>query len=72
MIALVLDEALDSILLVKNPRQYISSLLNPSVLDGMVYSFMGPGTQNLVAVNVPTLAFETTAAYNALDDPVTL
>ena len=42
MIALVFDEAPDSILLVKNPRRYIGSLLNPSVLDGLVYGFTGP------------------------------
>ena len=42
MMALVSDEAPDSISLVKNPHQYIGSLLNPSVLDGMVYGFMGP------------------------------
>ena len=39
MIALVSDEALDSISLVlKNPCRYIGSLLNPSVLDGLVYA----------------------------------
>ena len=44
MIALVSDEAPDSISLVKNPRRYISSLLHPSVMDGMVYGFTGPNT----------------------------
>ena len=42
MIALVSDEAPDSISLVKNTRWYIGSLLNPSVLDGLVYSFTRP------------------------------
>ena len=72
MVALVSDEALDSILLVKNPCWYVSSLLNPLVLDGLVYSFTGPDAQNLVAVHVPASAFKTTAAYNVLDDPVTV
>ena len=62
MMALVLDEALDSILLVKNPRWYIGSLLNPSVLDSMVYGFMGPNTRNLAAVNIPASALKTTMA----------
>ena len=72
MMALVSDEAPDCISLVKNPRQYIGSLLHPSVLDGMVYGFMGPNAQNLAAVNIPASALETTAAYNVLDDPATL
>ena len=72
MIALVSDEAPDSISLVKNPHWYIRSLLNPSVLDSMVYGCMGPDAQNLAAVNVLALAFEMTAAYNVLDDPVTV
>ena len=72
MVALVLDEALDSISLVKNPCQYISSLLNLLVLDGLVYSFTGPDARNLVAVHVPALAFETTATYNVLDDLATV
>ena len=72
MIALVSNEAPDSISWVKNPRQYISSLLNPSVLDGLVYGFTGPDAWNLAAVHVPASAFETTAAYNVLDDPATV
>ena len=72
MMALVLDEAPDCILLVKNPRRYIGSLLHPSVLDGMVYSFTGPDAQNLAAVNILALALETTTSYNVLDDPATL
>ena len=72
MVALVSDEAPDSISLVKNPRCYVGSFLNPSVLDGLVYSFTGPDAQNLSAVHVPALAFETTAAYNMLDDPATV
>ena len=50
MIALVSNEAPDSISLMKNPRRYIGSLLNPSVLDGLVYGFTGPDAQNLAAV----------------------
>ena len=72
MIALVSDKALDSISLVKNPRRYIGSLLNPSVLDGLVYGFTGPDARNLAAMYVPASAFETTAAYNVLDDPTTV
>ena len=72
MIALVSDKASDSISLVKNPHQYIGSLLNPSVLDGMVYGFTGPNAQNLAAVNIPASAFKMTMAYNVLDDPVTV
>ena len=73
VMALVYDKALDTISLVKNPCQYIGSLLNPSVLDDtMVYSFMGPDARNLAAVNIPALAFKTTAAYNVLDDPATV
>ena len=72
MIALVSDEAPDSISLVKNPRRYIGSLLNPSVLDGLVDGFTGPDAQNLAAVYVPAPAFKTTAAYNVLDDPTTV
>ena len=72
MVALVSDEALDSISLVKNPRRYGSSLLNPSVLDGLMYGFTRPDARNLAAVHVPASAFETTAAYNVLDDPATV
>ena len=60
MIALVLDEAPDSISLVRNPHQFVGSLLNPSVLDSMVYSFMGPDARNLAAVHVPASAFKMT------------
>ena len=72
MIALVSDEAPDSISLVKNPRRYIGSLLNPSVLDGLLYGFAGPNAQSLAVVYVLASAFETTAAYNVLDDPATM
>ena len=72
MVALVSDEAPDSISLVKNPRRYVGSLLNLSVLDGLVYRFTGPDARNLMAVHVPALAFETTAMYNVLDDPATV
>ena len=69
VMALVSDEAPDTILLVKNPRQNIGSLLNPSILDGMVYSFMGPDGRNLAAVHIPASALKLTVAYNVLDDP---
>ena len=72
MVALVLDEAPDSISLVKNPHQYVSSLLNPSVLDGLVYGLTGPDARNLAAMHVPASAFEATAMYNVLDDPATV
>ena len=72
MIGLVSDEAPDSISLVKNPRWYIGSLLNSSVLDGLVYGFTGPNAQNLMAVHVLALAFKMTAAYNVLDNPATV
>ena len=73
MLALVLDEAPNWISLVKNPHWFIGSLLNPLLLYGsMVYGFSGPDTQNLAAVHVPVSAFETTTAYNMLDEPVTV
>ena len=64
MIALVSDEAPDSISLVKNPHRFVSSLLNPSVLDGMVYRFTGPDARSLAAAHIPVSAFEMTAAYS--------
>ena len=70
MMALVSDEAPDTISLLKNPCRYVSSLLNPLILDGMVYGFTGPDGQNLTAVNIPASAFKTTMAYNVLDDLV--
>ena len=70
MMALVLDEVPDTISLLKNPCRYVGSLLHPLVLDGMMYGFMGPDSQNLTAVNIPATAFEMAAAYNVLDDPV--
>ena len=58
MVALVSDEAPDWMSLVKNPHQFVGSLLNPSVLDGMVYGFTGPDARNLAAVHVLASAFE--------------
>ena len=72
MLSLVPDEAPDSISLIKSPRRYVGSLLNPLVLDGLVYGFTGPDARNLAAVHVPASAFETSAAYNVLDDPATV
>ena len=61
IVALILDEALDVISLLKNPCQYVGSLLNPSTLDRLVYGFTGPNAHNLAVVHIPTAAFETTA-----------
>ena len=35
-----------------------------------MYGFTGPDAQNLATVHVPTSAFETSAAFNVLEDPV--
>ena len=72
IVALMVDESPDWISLVKNPRQFVGSLLNPSILDGLVYGFMGPNAHSLAAAHIPTSAFETTVAYNVLDDPATV
>ena len=69
IVALISDEAPDMISLLKNPRQYVGSLLNPLTLEGLVYGFMGHDTQNLAAVHILTAAFESTMAYNVLDNP---
>ena len=65
----MVDESPDWISLVKNPHQFVGSLLNPSILDRLVYRFIGPNAHNLAAVHIPTSAFEMTAVYNVLDDP---
>ena len=41
IVVLIVDEAPDWISLVKNPHWFVGSLLNPLILDGLVYSFMG-------------------------------
>ena len=69
IVALISDEALDMISLVKKPRQYVGSFLNPSTLDRLVYGFTGPDAQNLEAVHILTAAFEMTMVYNVLDHP---
>ena len=71
-VALIADEAPDWISLVKNPHQFVGSLLNPLILDGLVYRFTGPDAHSLAAVHILTSAFEMTAAYNVLDDPATV
>ena len=40
IVALIADEALDWISLVKNPRRFMGSLQNPSILDGLVWALM--------------------------------
>ena len=68
MVALVLDEDLDWITLLKNPRQFVGSLVHPAPLDGFMYGFSGPDAHRLAAVHIPTSVFEVSAAYNILDD----
>ena len=70
VVALVSDENPDWITLLKNPRCLVGSLLHPTALDGLMYSFLGPDTQRLAAVHIPTSAFEISAAFNVLDDAV--
>ena len=69
IVALVTDEEPERITLLKNPRHFTGSLANPSPLDGLVYGFAGPESRTLAAVHLPIAAFETSAAYNVLDDP---
>ena len=72
IVALVSDEEPERITLLKNPRRFTGSLANPSPLDGLVYGFAGPDSRTLAAVHLPATAFETSAAYNMIDDPVAL
>jgi hypothetical protein len=72
IIALVSDEEPERMTLLKNPRRFSGSLANPSPLDGLIYGFAGSDSRTLAAVHLPVTAFEISAAYNVLDDPVTL
>ena len=69
MVAMISDEAPYWISLLKNPRWFVESLLNPSTLDGLVYGFTGPNAYSLAAVHILRATFEMTTAYNVLDDP---
>ena len=72
IIALISDEEPERITLLKNPRRFTGSLANPSPLDGLVYGFSGSDSRTLVAVHLPTAAFEISAAYNVVDDPTNI
>ena len=72
IVALISDEEPERITLLKNPRRFAGSLANPSPLDGVVYGFSGSDSRTLAAVLLPATAFETSAAYNVLDDPMAL
>ena len=41
ILALVSDEELDQITLLKNPKCFTGSLANPSPINSMIYGFMG-------------------------------
>ena len=68
VVALILDEDLDWITLLKNPRCFVGSLMHPTPLDGLIYGFLGPDARMLAAIHIPASAFEVSAAYNVLDD----
>jgi hypothetical protein len=68
VLALVSDEDPSLVTLLKNPRRFVGSLIRPTPLDGLVFGFSGPDARRLAAVHVPASAFETSAAYNVLDD----
>lgn len=72
IIVLITDEEPERITLLKNPRCFTGSLANPTPLDGLVYGFAGSDSRTLAAVHLPAVAFETSSAYNMLDDPATL
>ena len=72
VLALISDEIPNQITLLKNPRHYTASLINPSPVDNLVYSFTGTDMRNLAAVHLPSLAFENSAQYNVLDDPAAI
>ena len=42
IMAMISDEGPDWISLVKNPRWFVGSILNPLALDGLVYGLWGP------------------------------
>ena len=68
MVALVSDEDLDWITVLKTPRHFVGSLMHPTPLDRLIYGFLGPDACTLAAVHIPASAFEVSAAYNVLDD----
>ena len=72
VVALVLDEDPNWITLLKNPRCFVGSLMHPTALDGLMYSFSGPDTQRLAAVHIPASAFEVSTAFNVLDNAATV
>ena len=72
ILALISDEEPNHITLLKNPRRYIGSLVNPSPVDNLIYGFTGTDMHNLVAVHLPSSAFENSMQYNVLDDPAAI
>jgi hypothetical protein len=68
MLALVSNEDPSWVTLLKNLQHFVGSLLHPTALDGLIYGFSGPDAQRLAAVHIPVGAFETSAAFNVLDD----
>jgi hypothetical protein len=68
VLALVSDEDPDLVTLLQKTRQFVSSLIRPMPLDGLMFGFSGPDAQRLAAVHVPPSAFETSTAFNVLDD----
>ena len=72
ILVLISDEEPNQITLLKNPRQYASSLANASPVDNLMYGFMGMDTRNLAAVHLPSSAFKISTQYNVLDDPAAI
>ena len=72
IVVMIWGEGLDWISLLKNPQWFVGSLLNPLALDGLLYGFTRPDASRLATVHIPTATFKATAAYNMLDDPVTV
>jgi hypothetical protein len=70
VLALMSDKDPSLVTLLKNPHQFIGSLIHPTPLDGLIFGFLGLDTQRLAAVHIPPAAFETSATYNVLDDAV--
>ena len=69
MLALVSDEELNHITLLKNPHRYAASgsLANPSPIDNYMYGFTETDAWNLAAVYLLPLAFKKSALYNVLN-----
>ena len=68
MLALISDEELNHITLLKNPHCYTGSLANPSPVDNLLYGFTRMDARNLAAVHLPPSAFKISAQDNVLDD----